>query len=113
MRILEIDLIELHSQLQWSLSDGTVRLMASDVARITESWLTYRQLLARRLSSDQWSQVARVFQTTLVWGAREGDRLGDLDREHIAGWLSRIEETQDILGAGTHHSRAVTHRRDR
>lgn len=99
VRILELDLIELVAQLQWSLNDGRVQMSATNVERITHGWLEYRELLARRLAPDVWSQVARVFQTALVWVSRDGDLLQPLDREHLALWLSRVESAQDLLAA--------------
>src|SRR5262249_35736379 len=96
VRVLALDLIELDSLLRWSLSDGVVHLTSADVRRTTGTWLSARELLARKLTADDWAVVARVFQTSLVWSERTGDSLDAEDRDAIGKWLVRLERAQDV-----------------
>jgi hypothetical protein len=97
VRVLALDLIELESQVQWTLGEGAVRFSKAEVARITDTWLQHRNLLARKFTPDEWATVARVFQTTLVWGDRDGDPIASADRQHLEGWLIRIDRAQAVL----------------
>lgn len=95
MKVLIVDLIELRSNLNWSLEDGIARFSGADVERITATWLEYRRLLAGQIDSeDDWATLARVFQTALVWQSRDGDRLSLDDREAIERWLERLDRAQ-------------------
>ncbi len=97
VRVLALDLIELDSQIRWTLDDGVVRLSAAEGGRITETWLKQRDLLARKFTPDEWAPIARVFQTTLVWAERNGETIDDADRRHLEAWLARVATAQPLL----------------
>ena len=99
MKVLLVDLLELRSNLNWSLEDGIAHFSCADVERITATWLEYRRLLAGQIDSeDDWATLARVFQTALVWQSRDGARLSSDDREAIERWLERLDRARLGLG---------------
>lgn len=97
VKVLALDLIELDSQLRWSLEDRLFHLSASEAARITETWLANRDLLARKLSPDAWATIARVFQSVLIWTDRDDDRLDERDQRQITAWVGRVQDARQIL----------------
>jgi hypothetical protein len=100
VKVLLLDLLELRSNLNWSLGEGIAHFADADVSRITATWLENRRLLARQIRrEDDWAAVARVFQTALVWESREGDRLDQADTEALKRWLERLDHVRDMLEA--------------
>lgn len=100
MRVLELDLLELRSQIRWSLDDGRARFSDADARRITRTWFDSRDLLARHLrTEDEWVLIAKTFQMMPVWGERSGDRLAECDRAILDSWLASAEAAEGVLRA--------------